>query len=89
MESMIAEELGWGDSGLALSLGIANFPMQLAVTAGKQELVELCAGRIGCWIGTQPDRGSDFQVFDIERDWPQGTPGNQGNLGRRWATTRS
>jgi alkylation response protein AidB-like acyl-CoA dehydrogenase len=82
MESMIAEELGWGDSGLALSLGIASFPMQLALAAGKQELVDLCAGRIGCWIGTQPDRGSDFQVFDMERDWPQGTPGNQGSL---WA----
>ncbi|KAI3605953.1 Acyl-CoA dehydrogenase (plasmid) [Cupriavidus necator H850] len=82
MESMIAEELGWGDSGLALSLGIASFPMQVALAVGKQELAELCAGRIGCWIGTQPDRGSDFQVFDMERDWPQGMPGNQGSL---WA----
>src|SRR5262249_3827429 len=55
IESLIGEELGWGDSGLAMSLGVAGFPMQVAVSSGKAELVELCQGRIGCWTATQPD----------------------------------
>ncbi|MES2127477.1 MAG: acyl-CoA dehydrogenase, partial [Pseudomonadota bacterium] len=46
------------------------------------ELVELCQGRIGCWIVTQPDKGSDVGVFD-QRDWPAGAPGNKGNLTAR------
>jgi acyl-CoA dehydrogenase len=80
IESIISEELGWGDSGLAVSLGAAGLPLEVATACGNRELIDMCTGRIGCWIGTQPDRGSDFQVFDMQRDWPQGTPGNQGNL---------
>lgn len=80
IESMIGEELGWGDSGLGISLGCAGFPLQMAVAAGNAELIELCQGRIGCWMATQPDRGSDNQLLDIARDWPAGTPANIGNL---------
>lgn len=80
IESLIGEELGWGDSGLGVSLGCAGFPLQMAVAAGKPELIELCQGRIGCWMATQPDRGSDNQLLDIKRDWPAGTPANIGNL---------
>lgn len=80
IEALIGEELGWGDAGLAISLGVAGFPITLAASAGKQELVELCRGRIGCWIATQPDRGSDNQVFDMRRDWPEGQAANIGNL---------
>ncbi|MCF5043742.1 acyl-CoA dehydrogenase, partial [Pseudomonas sp. PA-7-1E] len=56
IESLIGEELGWGDAGLAISLGCAGFPLQMAVAAGNAELVELCQGRIGCWMATPPDR---------------------------------
>ena len=80
IESLIGEELGWGDAGLAISLGCAGFPLQMAVAAGNAELVELCQGRIGCWMATQPDRGSDNQIFDMARDWPAGKLGNIGNL---------
>ncbi|SDI46040.1 MULTISPECIES: acyl-CoA dehydrogenase family protein [Pseudomonas] len=80
IESLIGEELGWGDAGLGVSLGCAGFPLQMAAAAGNAELIELCQGRIGCWIATQPDRGSDNQLLDIKRDWPAGTPANIGNL---------
>ena len=80
IESMIGEELGWGDAGLAISLGVAGVPLQVAAAVGNAELVELCQGRIGCWPATQPDRGSDNQIFDMPREWPQGQPGNIGNL---------
>jgi acyl-CoA dehydrogenase len=80
IESMIGEELGWGDSGLAVAIGCAGFPLMMATAAGNAELIELCQGRIGCWMATQPDRGSDNQLMDIKRDWPVGTPANIGNL---------
>jgi alkylation response protein AidB-like acyl-CoA dehydrogenase len=80
MESLIGEELGWGDAGLAVSLVVAAFPQQMAAVIGNQELVELCNGRIGCWMITQPDKGSDVQVFDMARDWVAGKPGNKGNV---------
>lgn len=80
IESLIGEELGWGDSGLAVSLGVAGFPLQMAIAAGNAELIDLCRGQIGCWMATQPDRGSDGQVFDMAREWPEGQKSNIGNL---------
>lgn len=80
IESLIGEELGWGDAGLGISLGCAALPQMMAAGAGNAELVELCQGKIGCWMATQPDRGSDNQVFDFKRDWPAGVPANIGNL---------
>jgi acyl-CoA dehydrogenase len=80
MESLIGEELGWGDAGLAASLAVAGFPLQMAAAIGNKELVDLCAGRIGCWMITQPDKGSDVQIFDMARDWTPGQPGNRGNV---------
>lgn len=80
MESLIGEELGWGDPGLAISLAVAGFPMEMAVTVGNQELIDLCTGRIGCWMITHPDKGSDVQIFDMAREWTPGQPGNKGNM---------
>lgn len=80
LESLVGEELGWGDSGLAVSLGASSFPAQMAQAVGNQELIDLCAGKIGCWMITHPDKGSDVQVFDMKRDWPQGVAGNKGNI---------
>ncbi len=77
MESLIGEELGWGDSGLAVSLGVAGFPMEMAATIGSKELVDLCTGRIGCWMITHPDKGSDVQIFDMAREWNAGQSGQQ------------
>ena len=81
MESLIGEEIGWGDAGLAVTLIVAGFPVQMAAIIGNQELVDLCTGKIGCWMITHPDKGSDVQVFDMAREW---TPGQQGNKGNVW-----
>ncbi|MFO1394470.1 MAG: acyl-CoA dehydrogenase family protein [Steroidobacteraceae bacterium] len=80
MESLIGEELSWGDAGLAVSLLVASFPLEMAAALGNKELIELCTGRIGCWMITHPDKGSDVQVFDMAREWPAGQPGNKGNM---------
>ena len=79
LESIVGEELGWGDAGLAISMGVAGFPMMMAQAAGNQELIDLCEGKIGCWMVTQPDRGSDVSCIHAE-EWPAGAPGNKGNV---------
>jgi alkylation response protein AidB-like acyl-CoA dehydrogenase len=83
LESLIGEELGWGDAGLGVSIGAAGFPLQMAMATGNQELIELCTGKIGCWVITHPDKGSDVMVYDMKREWPKGTQGNRGNLTAR------
>lgn len=80
IESMIGEEMGWGDAGLAVSLAVAGFPLEMAKAVGNQELVDLAAGKIGCWMITHPDKGSDVGAFDMKREWAPGAPGNKGNL---------
>lgn len=80
LESMIGEEMGWGDAGLAVSLTVSNFPVEMARAAGKQELVDLSTGKIGCWMITHPDKGSDVGAFDMKREWVPGQPGNKGSM---------
>jgi acyl-CoA dehydrogenase len=63
IESMIGEELGWGDAGLAISLGVASVPLMMAQSVGNQELIDMCTGKIGCWANTQPDRGTDAAIL--------------------------
>lgn len=63
IESLIGEELGWGDPGLAVSLGVATAPLMMAQSLENQELIDMCTGRIGCWMNTQPDRGSDAAIL--------------------------
>jgi acyl-CoA dehydrogenase len=80
LESMIGEEMGWGDAGLAISLTVNSFPLEMAKAVGNQELVELSAGKIGCWMITHPDKGSDVGAFDMQREWVPGAQGNKGNM---------
>jgi alkylation response protein AidB-like acyl-CoA dehydrogenase len=65
---LVNEELGWGDSGLAISLGVAGFPALFAGMSGRPELIERFASperpEIGCWAVTEPDHGSDSLAFD-------------------------
>ena len=65
---LIQEELGWGDSGLAVSLGVANFPAMFAKLVGRDDLVERFANparpEIGCWAVTEPNHGSDVLAFN-------------------------
>ena len=65
LRCIISEELGWGDSGLAISLGVGGFPRMLAQMSGKPALVERFGADdcIGCWAGTEPDHGSDVIYY--------------------------
>ncbi|MGW2647152.1 acyl-CoA dehydrogenase family protein [Streptomyces sp. NPDC001393] len=79
IQAIVVEEFGWGDAGLAVSLAAAAFPNMMAKRAGNQELVELTAGKIGAWVASQPDRGSDgTMLYPAERHAlaPQGNKGN-------------
>jgi len=60
LSCIVAEEQGWGDAGLAISLGAAEFPAMLAEASQNPELVAAFpTNRIGCWAITEPDHGSD------------------------------
>ena len=65
LRCIISEELGWGDSGLAISFGVAGFPRMMAQMSGKPELIERFSAEdcIGCWAGTEPDHGSDLIYY--------------------------
>jgi len=65
LRCIISEELGWGDSGLAIGFGVAGFPRMMAEMSGKPELVERFSADdcIGCWAGTEPDHGSDLIYY--------------------------
>ncbi len=72
LQYRVYEELGWGDSGLAISLGVSGFHRMLAQLSGNQVLVDrFCKGgngsrrgyEIGCWAITEPDHGSDTLAF--------------------------
>lgn len=60
---LTSEELGWGDSGLAISLGVSNFHKTFAMMSGRSTLIDRYvksgANEIGCWAVTEPDHGSD------------------------------
>ncbi len=61
LESLIAEELGWGDAGLATSLSVAGYPYMMALMSGVPSLIEqFDEDMIGCWAVTEPDYGSDM-----------------------------
>jgi alkylation response protein AidB-like acyl-CoA dehydrogenase len=79
MEGIVVEELAWGDAGLAVSAGAGGMPMLMALASGQQELIDLCAGKLGCWCATQPDRGSDGLILYGQERHP-GSKGNKGNL---------
>jgi alkylation response protein AidB-like acyl-CoA dehydrogenase len=68
IHAIINEELGWGDSGLAISLGVAQFPAMFARLLGRQDLIERFAdpkrNEIGCWAITEPNHGSDVLAFN-------------------------
>jgi alkylation response protein AidB-like acyl-CoA dehydrogenase len=68
LRCLVNEELGWGDSGLAISLGVASFHRIFCRMSGRQELIDrYCAPDsrdIGCWAVTEPDHGSDSLAFD-------------------------
>jgi alkylation response protein AidB-like acyl-CoA dehydrogenase len=76
---IIMEEMCWGDVGLGLATMVLNFPSLAASMTGRPEVVERFAGLRGCWLGTQPDRGSDVLDFDGGNLYP-GMSQSRGNL---------
>lgn len=66
IESLVGEELGWGDPGLAVAMGVATAPLMMAHAVGNQELIDMCTNKVGCWMNTQPDRGSDAAILQRE-----------------------
>lgn len=76
---LLFEELGWGDSGLAILSLVTSFPAYAANLSGDPELVERFGSTLGSWVGTQPDRGSDVVDWDTTEVYPGGQQG-RGNL---------
>ena len=64
---LVNEEMGRGDSGLAISLAVAGFHRIFAQMSGRPALIERFCGEssreIGCWAITEPDHGSDSLAF--------------------------
>lgn len=81
---IVGEELGWGDTGLAISLGVSNFPAMMAQMSGNQALIErFPIGTLGCWAITEPDHGSDMINFDGTINHPTGHSSRPNCLARR------
>ena len=76
---IIFEELAWGDSGLTLLAMVTSFGAFTAYASGDEELIERFSGKLSCWLGTQPERGSDVCDFDATEVHP-GTQQNRSNL---------
>ena len=55
-----AEELAWGDGGLAGAILVSQMPGLYAAIAGRMDMVDYCDGKLGCWGITEPDHGSDM-----------------------------
>jgi acyl-CoA dehydrogenase len=79
---IIFEELGWGDSGLAIFALATSFPAFAAMTTGDPELIEQFGSKIGCWLATQPNRGSDLVDVDTDEIYP-GSKQSKPNLTAR------
>ncbi|MCC7075767.1 MAG: acyl-CoA dehydrogenase family protein [Acidimicrobiia bacterium] len=76
LRCIIAEELGWGDAGLAISLGVSGFPRMLAMLTGNADLIARVSSddMIGCWPITEPDHGSDTILYLNRPKEVPGTP---------------
>ncbi|HJP41255.1 MAG TPA: acyl-CoA dehydrogenase family protein [Dehalococcoidia bacterium] len=60
---MVSEELGWGDVGLTISLGVAGFHRMFCLMSQRPDLIERYVNggdtEVGCWAITEPNHGSD------------------------------
>lgn len=76
---IIFEELAWGDAGLTIMMMVLKFPAFAAYNTGNPELIERFSKLRGCWIATQPDRGSDVVDMNASEVVP-GTKQGRGNI---------
>ncbi|MHB8513813.1 MAG: acyl-CoA dehydrogenase family protein [Dehalococcoidia bacterium] len=65
---VVGEEMGWGNGGLSISLGVTSMPFRFAAMTDNPDLMrdvvrpflDDTEGRyIGCWCATEPQHGSD------------------------------
>jgi len=58
--AIVNEELGFGDSGLAISMGAGMLPQYITAKIGNEFLMKrFPESMLGCWPITEPDHGSD------------------------------
>lgn len=76
---LIFEELGWGDSGLTIMTLASSIPSFAAHNTGNPEIIERFGSAPGCWLATQPDRGSDVVDMDAT-EVHEGCTQNKGNI---------
>jgi len=65
---LVAEELGYWDAGLAISMEVANMPFAFAILSEAAEVRDwarqYCDDKegdmVGCWAITEPDHGTDW-----------------------------
>lgn len=72
---LIYEELGYGDSGLAISLAAGSLASLVSHTAGNQAMIDLCEDKLGCWAITEPDHGTDILDYNRENQYADGEYG--------------
>lgn len=58
--ALVAEELAWGDAGIAGAILVNQFPVIFSLLAGNLAMATFCEGKLGCWAITEPDHGTDM-----------------------------
>lgn len=75
LKSMLYEEMGRGNSGLAIAIGAGGLGRLMARRWGRADLLEAFpATMLGCWGITEPAAGSDMLDWDRHTADPTGTP---------------
>jgi len=81
--AIIYHEMGYGDAGLAISLGVSSNPFRMAALSQDPEVQQLARDycedtkgeMIGCWAITEPEHGSDYvMAVDPSFDNPKCGP---------------
>ena len=84
-QCIVLEELGWGSFGLGVQLAVASFGALGALYTNNDELIDEFAkpfadckdGSIrACWLGTEPDHGTD--IIPTPESWYR-SPKMKGN----------
>lgn len=69
---VVGEEMGWGNAGLSISLGVTSMPFRFAAMTGNPDLMrdlvqpylDDTEGKyVGCWCATEPQHGSDAILY--------------------------
>ena len=79
MMPVLMEELGWGDAGLAMLSLARDFAKFAAYSTNNAEVIERFSDGFGCFLCTQPDRGSD-SIDHLNLDTYPGARPPVGNL---------